>query len=381
MQRHSRLESVTSRFIIMAVSTLAGIAAFGWVLATYQPSTLDLLEQSEQNYELAREVNEYRRRAQNAAYAFDFREAINHQSNVIELEPFRPENWLTIAEYYKADEQPRKALEARQKAADVQYDLAKARQHDPESWHDAARMLHAVDRTRDATNAYQRAAAEYLSDGQKSGSSFAWARGAEILSDLRRPQEARRAWLNAGESAEIELKSVFAPRNRADATFWRRAGEFYMRAGAPDKAREVFLEAVKALQHAADPPFGATVPSRNDQWNLAIWSGYNLGWVYRHLGMEEKAQEAWKRALRHIEAMTNMPERRGGPEWYNRACLRALTGDHEGAIDAFEQAVRSRPVSRQHALNDDDLRSLHDDERFHALVSLLKDDPTEGPWR
>lgn len=381
MQRQTRLESVTGRFVIMSVSMLAGIAAFGWVLATYQPSTLDLLRASEDNYELGREVGEFQRRAQSAAYEFQFREAIRHQRNVVELEPYKTEHWLKLAEFYEADEQTRKARDARQKAASVQLDLAKAHQDDADSWRQAAILLRTVGRSRDATNAYQRAAATYIDEAQDSDSSYAWAQGATILTDLGRIADARRAWLSAGEAAEAELRAVFAPRTRNDAASWRQAGEYFMKAGEPDRARQVFREAVPALQMASDRPFGATVPNRNDQWSLLIWAGYNLGWVHRHLGQEAEAQVAWERALRYIEAMANMPERRGSQEWYNRACLRALTGDRDGAIDALERAVRSRPVSRQHALADDDLRSLHDDERFHALISLLDDDPASRPWR
>ena len=245
----------------------------------------------------------------------------------------------------------------------------------------AAILLRLVDRTRDATNAYQRAATRFVDGAKETGSSIAWAQGASILHDLGRVDEARRAWLHAGEAAEIELESVFAPRTRHDAAAWRLAGEYFMKAGEPDRARRVFREAITPLQMASDRPLGATVPNRSDQWSLLIWSGYNLGWVHRHLGQEAEAQVAWAWALRRIEAMANMPERRGGQEWYNRACLRALTGDDDGAIDALERAVRVTPVSRQHALADDDLRSLHDDERFHALVSLLEDDPAAHPWR
>lgn len=381
MKPQTRLETVTSRFVIMAVSTLAGMAAFGWVLATYQPSALQLAQENEENYDLAREVGEFRRRAQSAAYEFEFVEAIRHQKNVVRLEPFEPDNWLELASYYDEDDQSRKARDARFKAADVQHSLAKAKQSDGESWRRAALLLKTVGRAKDATNAYRRAGASFITEAERKESSYHWAQAATILSDLGDIDEARRAWRQAGEAAEIELKAMFAPRSREDAAFWHAAGEYFMKAGEPDRARAIFRQAIPTLQMAADRPLGANVPNRNSQWDLLIWSGYHLGWVHHHLGQEAEAQSAWARALHYLEAMANMPGRNMRTEWYNRACLRALTGDHEGAIDALERAVYTRPVSRQHALADEDLRSLHTDERFHALVSLLNDDPAKHPWR
>ncbi len=377
----TRFESVTGRFVVMAVSTLAGIAAFGWVLATYQPSTLDLLRESQEDFDLAREVSEYRSRAQTAAYDLDFKTAVQDQQSVVDLEPYKPENWLRLADYHEGAGSETKARNARSKAASVQHALAKDIGSDASAWRRAALLLHAYGKQRDAKRAYEKAAEVYLDNAKRTDSSLDWSSAADILTDLGRINEAREAYLGAGAAAERELKLMYAPRSRADAAFWRAAGEYYIKAGDLTRATAVLLDAVSALRMAADGPRGASVPNRNDQWDLLIWSGYHLGWVYHRLGEHDKAQEAWERSLRTLERRVNMPERRGGPEWYNRACLRSLTGDREGAIEALEQAVRSKPVSRQHALADEDLRSLHDDERFHALVSLLDDAPTQRPWR
>ena len=383
--QQTRLESVTSRIVIMAVATLAGIAAFGWVLATYQPSTLDLLRQSEQDIDLAREVNEFRRRAQGASYELDFDDAIHNQHRVVNLEPFQPRNWLDLASYYDKDDQAKKARDARAKAADVQLALARDRASDAGSWRDAAILLRVIGREREARRTYRKAANAYIAAARHNGSSTAWAQAARILTDLGDVNAARQAWLGAGDAAAVELKSAFGlPNNRGDAAFWRYAGEYYIRAGELDRARDVFDDAITVLRMASDRPTGAGIPNqfnRRNGWDVLIWSGYHLGWIHRRLGQEDLAQEAWTSSLRSLEQMVDMPTRRGNQEWYNRACLRALTGDKDGAIDALERAAPSKPVSRQHAMADEDLLSLHDDERFHALVSMLDEDPLDPDWR
>jgi len=380
--RQTSLETVTSRFVIMAVSTLAGIAAFGWVLATYEPSVLDQRRRDAEDVELMQEVNEYRRGAQSAAYELDYSGAIDLQRRVVDLQPYNPENWLALADFQEEAGRSKRARASRVQAAEIQLKLARQQGGSGTAWREAANLLLAVDRRSEARTAYRQAAEAFLSEARREASrSRAWAQGAEILADLGEMNEARRAWAGAAEAAERELDAMFAPRSRADASFWRYAGEYHLRAGNIDEARKVFRDAISALRGAANRPLGAHVPDRSSGWDLLIWSGYHLGWVHERLGERDEAQAAWRQSLRYLESMVSMSEHRGGQEWYNRACLRALTGDEEGAIAALERAVRSKPVSRQHLLADEDLRSLHDDERFHALASLLDDDPLARSWR
>jgi hypothetical protein len=53
---------------------------------------------------------------------------------------------------------------------------------------------------------------------------------------------------------------------------------------------------------------------------------------------------------------------------YDLACVEALMGDKESALDHLRGALEN-PRLRESAPNDDDLASLHDDPRFTALVS------------
>jgi tetratricopeptide (TPR) repeat protein len=375
-------DTVTSRAVIMSVSTLAGIAAFGWMVATYQPSVLQLQREAEADQDLLRDVSRYRRLAQSEAYDLNFDKAIDHQTRIVELQPYEPDNWTDLAGFREQAGQPAKALDARRRAAEIQLQLARDNDRDADEWVEAAYLLRAAGRLEEAETTYRRAADAYLAEARHhDNGTRGWSRAATILSDLGEANRARDAWLGAAEAAERELKSMYAPRSRTDAAFWRSAGDYYLLAGEPDRAKRIYRDAVAALGMVANRPTGANVPRNESEWDLLIWSAYQLGWVRKRLGEEVKAQEAWQRSLWLIEAMVNMPERRAGREWYNRACLRALTGDHEGAFEALERAVRLKQVSRRHMLADEDLRSLVDDDRFQALAAMLDDDPRERPWR
>ena len=51
---------------------------------------------------------------------------------------------------------------------------------------------------------------------------------------------------------------------------------------------------------------------------------------------------------------------------YNTACMEALAGDHESALEHLERAVSLDPRSREWAQGDSDLDSIRDDPRFPA---------------
>ncbi len=53
---------------------------------------------------------------------------------------------------------------------------------------------------------------------------------------------------------------------------------------------------------------------------------------------------------------------------YLAACLRALEGDAEKALDLLASAAKLEPKNRVRAFHDSDFASLHEDERFLELV-------------
>jgi dienelactone hydrolase len=63
------------------------------------------------------------------------------------------------------------------------------------------------------------------------------------------------------------------------------------------------------------------------------------------------------------------PERAGF--WYNLACARARSGGRSSALDALEEAVARGLDDRELIASDEDLASLHDEERFEGLLKRL----------
>jgi dienelactone hydrolase len=68
-------------------------------------------------------------------------------------------------------------------------------------------------------------------------------------------------------------------------------------------------------------------------------------------------------------AIEALPERAGF--WYDLACARARSGGRSSALDALEEAVARGFDDRELIASDDDLVSLHDEERFEGLVKRL----------
>jgi predicted Zn-dependent protease len=53
---------------------------------------------------------------------------------------------------------------------------------------------------------------------------------------------------------------------------------------------------------------------------------------------------------------------------YNVACLNAVEGRRDEALEALAEAIRRRPKLAEWARKDDDLERLRDDPRFRELV-------------
>ena len=57
-------------------------------------------------------------------------------------------------------------------------------------------------------------------------------------------------------------------------------------------------------------------------------------------------------------------------KYYNRACLEALLGNPDLALDLLEKSLGEDPSRREWAQKDPDLRSLRSHPRYRALVGL-----------
>lgn len=93
-----------------------------------------------------------------------------------------------------------------------------------------------------------------------------------------------------------------------------------------------------------------------------------LGGYYRKRGMEELAQA-------HIEKARNLLAQ--DENEYNRACMEAICGNSDRALELLEIALKNKQTYVNWAKRDPDLDFLRSDPRFHALLSEHATRPTQ----
>jgi tetratricopeptide (TPR) repeat protein len=85
-----------------------------------------------------------------------------------------------------------------------------------------------------------------------------------------------------------------------------------------------------------------------------------LGGYYRKKGMEELAQAHIEKAKSLLGADENE---------YNRACMEAICGNSDRALELLEIALKNKQTYVNWAKRDPDLDFIRSDPRFHALLS------------
>jgi tetratricopeptide (TPR) repeat protein len=85
-----------------------------------------------------------------------------------------------------------------------------------------------------------------------------------------------------------------------------------------------------------------------------------LGGYYRKLGLEELAQKHIGKAMKNIYDSENE---------YNRACLEAICGNTDHAIELLGVALKNKQTYVDWILRDPDLDFIRQDPRFKQLVS------------
>ena len=86
----------------------------------------------------------------------------------------------------------------------------------------------------------------------------------------------------------------------------------------------------------------------------------SLGGYYKKMGLDELAQKHIGKAMKHIYESENE---------YNRACLDAICGNTDKAIDLLRTALENEQTYVDWVLNDPDLDPLRDDDRFKQLIA------------
>lgn len=93
-----------------------------------------------------------------------------------------------------------------------------------------------------------------------------------------------------------------------------------------------------------------------------------LGGYYRKRGMEELAQV-------HIEKARNLLA--NDENEYNRACMEAICGNSDRALELLEIALKNKQTYVNWAKRDPDLDFIRSDPRFHALLNEHATRPTQ----
>ncbi|HEX5193546.1 MAG TPA: cupin domain-containing protein [Solirubrobacteraceae bacterium] len=124
----------------------------------------------------------------------------------------------------------------------------------------------------------------------------------------------------------------------------------------------VFIPDAASHRHAVAEEAGTTVLSFGGppSFTPSPWEWAFLAAPLLH------AEPERARALL-AEGLTRHPN--AGDLLYTLACLEAIQGDRDAALDALTRAVAQLPHLREHAADDEDLVSLRDDPRFQRLTA------------
>lgn len=156
---------------------------------------------------------------------------------------------------------------------------------------------------------------------------------------------------------------------------WEGLGEAYKSAGQYKNAIQAFQKAINAnpsnakshyrlgLVYAAEQREQEAIRSFKKVLELdpnSAQAHASLASQYRKMGLEQQAREHIEKArAMHLEEESD----------YNRACLEAICGNNERALDLLEVALQSKQTYITWAQNDPDFSALRNDHRFQILLS------------
>jgi tetratricopeptide (TPR) repeat protein len=156
---------------------------------------------------------------------------------------------------------------------------------------------------------------------------------------------------------------------------WEGLGEAYKSAGQYRDAIQAFQKAISlnptnpmchyrlGLVYAAERKEQEAIKSFKKVLELdpnSAQAHASLASQYRKMGFDDVAQEHIEKArAMHFEEESD----------YNHACLEAICGNNERALELLEVALQSKQTYITWAQNDPDLDSLRKDHRFQTLLS------------
>jgi len=163
--------------------------------------------------------------------------------------------------------------------------------------------------------------------------------------------------------------------NPRSATTWEALGTLYKTAGRYKEAIQAFEQAIAikpyevSLFHNLGLVYAAQ-GNNQEAFNtfqkvLELDPNHSLthaslGGYYKKIGLDELAQKHIGKAMKQIYESENE---------YNRACLDAICGNYDQAINLLRFALENEQTYVDWVLSDPDLDPLREDERFKQLVA------------
>ena len=132
-----------------------------------------------------------------------------------------------------------------------------------------------------------------------------------------------------------------------------------------ERLAELRLHALKRQGHAMDQVAFAREAVERMPWSLSL--GAELGIALTGLERHDAAIEAYSRVIDQAVESGIEDAPPATLSFFNRACERAITGDHDAALVDLEAAIRGDESWAEAAATDDYFASLRGDPRFEKL--------------
>jgi tetratricopeptide (TPR) repeat protein len=112
-------------------------------------------------------------------------------------------------------------------------------------------------------------------------------------------------------------------------------------------------------------------PEAAAAWQRVVEVNPHLGRAWLNLGAARYQDKDYRQAISAFEKALEL--RAGYPfnAAYNVACCHALLGEKEKALDWLQKALDLGYRSLRQVQQDDDLRSLRDDERYKKMAAVV----------
>jgi quercetin dioxygenase-like cupin family protein len=131
---------------------------------------------------------------------------------------------------------------------------------------------------------------------------------------------------------------------------------------APAGTFVLFQPGEQRVAHAAEPEtVVVAIGAEEKRFDPSEWEFAFRAYGLSALGRQDEAYAALD------EGMAQYPG--SGRLLYDRACLEALAGDREAALEHLREALERRPELADLARTDEDLNSVRDDPRFELAVA------------